>query len=113
MSLFPGWAKPLACLPTSNIAPSIGVYRTAESGLHLSFHELVRLVAIYHYLSAYGILLLGCVALYRATTKLGGRVRRPIERTNLYFKPSPTKRLRPDDPEMGPSMLRGSRRRDV
>lgn len=67
------WRGPVTRSLLSRIELSATACRTARSTLGVVRHQLLAFAATYHSLLTHGILLLGCVALYRLTVKLGDR----------------------------------------
>jgi hypothetical protein len=67
------WSGPLTHSVLSHIALCGAACRAASSTLCVVRHQLFAFAANYHSLLSHGILLLGCVALYRLTVKLDDR----------------------------------------
>lgn len=67
------WRGSLMCSLSSPTELSATAYRATRSTLGVVRRQLFAFVVTYDSLLTHGILLLGCVALYRLTVKLGGR----------------------------------------
>jgi hypothetical protein len=73
MNLHFGMREPFARLALANLFPFTTMIRPAGSTLYVVLFRLFEFEPIYYHLAVYGILLLGCVALYRLVKDLSGR----------------------------------------
>ncbi|MDA0205686.1 MAG: hypothetical protein O3A53_16850 [Acidobacteria bacterium] len=73
MNLHFGMREPFARLLLANLFPFTTVFRPAGAALYVSLFEAVGFDPISYRVVTYGILLLGCVALYRLVKELDGR----------------------------------------
>ena len=73
MNLHFGMGEPFARLLLANLFPFTTVFRPAGAALYVGLFEAFGFDPIHYRVVTYGILLLGCVALYRLVKESDGR----------------------------------------